>query len=517
MSGVSGANVQRNPLPGFLNCLIQEPKTKLRATVVSAADAAYFVPLQTLVVSLRLSHECEIAVIDLGLSAGQRGWLKDHGCRLLKRPATLLMPLRAFMWQTWNKPLWIQVAGVACSDRPLLWIDADCIVTGSLELLDRLASLRPVAFADCAALHFNGWRDGTESVSNRAELYRAFPTPSRFKPGEPPNAGVLACNPWRREDARLLSCWSEMIARAAKDSRLRYKRSKSHDAQGWLRWYDQGALQWALEKLDRREWVIHDVRFNDPISAHGTKSLAELTHKIERLQTTRIIHFPCGSKPYGTFPKRFSPSVRHYPRRRTDLTLLVLGHERERLKTCQNVPHAKCVYLPDIDADNSLAESRIFASNHIANAGTEYVGLCTARWNEKYAGECRPLERLHELPMGVSRVWAARPAEPDWLELTERDHPGMRRILEYLAGAMGARNPKRRSVWSNNLIAHWSVVRGLQDWVWRGLGLAFAEFGPKPRYGMAGWDKTRPLSYLAERISMLYFCMRDDLEIVRAE
>ena len=491
----------------FYNALLHAERSTLHATVVTAADAGYFVALQCLVVSLRLSHDCKVVVFDLGLTRSQRDWLDEHGCEVRPTP-DLAFTRERFFWQSWNKPLFLdQVKG------PLLWLDADAIVTGPLTTIDELLRDRPVFFSDSAAIHFNGWREGVRGTTNESALYEDYPVRQRFRPGDHPNAGVIAIDATRPRDRRILDTWLKMVRLAADDDALSPPRNATSQHQhGLLRWHDQGALQWTLEKLGECDLVLADQRFNDPVRCVGAKSLDELVVKLHDARTTRVVHFPCDSKPYAYFPEDFSPNVRGYPLNRTDLTLLVLGHETDVLARI-DAPHARTIYLPSLDPDNDLAESRVFASNVLTTCETEYVGLCTQRWDAKYAGRCWPLRRLYRLPQRPSVVWAAAVADRGWLKYTEEAHPGMAAVVEELAGLMGVKNLKAPSVWSNNFIAHRSVVLALQEWVWRGLGIVRQRFGRWPEYGMDGADASRYGSYLAERISMLYFCDRDHLEI----
>ncbi|MDE2098821.1 MAG: hypothetical protein KGL39_16330 [Patescibacteria group bacterium] len=494
----------------FCRAVSVTPRRTLNLTVVTAADRGYFVALKCLLVSLRMSHDCRVVVFDIGLTRRQVQWCLDLGMEVRKIDS-LAMPRSQWMWQTWNKPLYINAVG-----GRVLWIDADCIVAGSLAQLDQTLTNGPYIARDTAAITACRFGDAVQTVTNHPLVYAIHPTPSRFDPGDWPNAGVLGFDLDRQRDKNIMRAWLDMIELAARNDRLSGGlECVSHDTQGWLHWYDQGALQWALESLDEIGAVNGDVRFNDPVTAAGTKSLAELTATIDRCPIAKIIHFPCGQKPY----KHMNPDVfgdpASLPEPTQNLTLFVLGHRKRMLDRVPVLPHVRRIDLRTISEDNDWAESRVWQSSVIADCDTEYVGLCTARWNDKYNGECLPIERLHHLRLSPDVVWAARTSWSDWLELSERDHPGIAAILWHLAEQMNVKDLFCRSVWSNNFIAHRDVVLDMRSFIWRCWALVMDKYGARPNFGMDGWDRCRANSYLIERFSMLYFCKRRDLSLMQ--
>ena len=171
--------------------------------------------------------------------------------------------------------------------------------------------------------------------------------------------------------------------------------------------------------------------------------------------------------------------------------------------------------LPSISKENDLAESRIFLTNKISLCNKEYIGLATAQWDIKYKNKCLPLNELHKLPMQLSRVWCGAKSDFYWYEYTEQIHPGMKKYLDYLIKELNIKYIKHEIPWSNNFIAHHSVLNNLQQWWWNCWSLLKIKFGSNIKYGMDGFDVSRTGSYLAERLSMLFFCMRDDLQYLQ--
>lgn len=499
----------------YLNAVLRPAKVKIESLILTAADSKFFVPLQALVASIKLSHDARLVVQDLGLTKTQRDWLERQGVYSIFSQRKQVVPKNVFFWQTWNKPFYLeQLHSVAVNYMftPIIWIDADCIVTGSLETLDKLAQERFTIFADTASIVHNGFDRGVENATNKDYVYEKYPVNKRLLKGEQPNAGVIGINLNRTEDWLLLRQWQFMVRQSMIDKKLFDKKTAKHVGdQKAISWHDQGCLQWAIEKLGMHHCVLGDVRFNDPVALSNAQSYKEFIGKTERITTTRIAHFPSGNKPYDKFPKKFNPDTSEFPAQRKDLTILVLGHTDNRpLKK----HFLKYVHLPDIDDDNDLAETRVFRSNILGKIKTDYIGLATAQWNAKYVEKCLPLEQLHTLPMQISRVWAAAKSDSYWFEYSEGIHKGISKYIYYLATKHDIENKLDRCVpWSNNFITHRSVVRDLQQWIWHCYGLLYAQFGCKLNYGMDGFDRTRTGSYLAERISMLFFCMRDDLQI----
>lgn len=491
---------QARPVQRFLNSLLIDPRIEISATIVTAADAGFFLPLQCFIASLYVSHIAKVVIVDLGLEEYQREWCRRHGAEIMEQPASIpFAPGSIHWWQTWNKSFHMRAVG-----GRMLYVDPDSIITGPLDWLDRTVAERPVLFSDAIAAHRIGWRDGTACMANQDAYYRDRPVPVRFRPGEHPNGGVIGLDLNRDRDMKILDAWCGAILDAANDETQR----------AYLAWADQGCLQWALESLGETHVVLCDSRHNETVRADNLKSLDDVIEVVDSLRGTRILHFAGDRKPHQFFPFEFVPTCVGYPENRNDLTLFVLGHERERFKTVPTLPHIRHVFLPDLDESNSLAESRVFLSRLIDDCQSEYVGLCTARWDEKYSDECLPLKDLHRLRMRRDVVWAARPSVADWVERTDDNHRGMAAILRRLATELGVADVRRSAPWSNNFICHADTMTEILAWWRKCWRVIEAEFGRPPRIPYAAPEgTTRHHSYLAERLTMLYFCSRPDLEI----
>lgn len=197
--------------------------------VLTAADDAYFPGAWTLASSLHRVHPgLQCYVQDLGLADWQRRRLTELGAALLPAwPLEVISPELSSVWQTFNKPFYI----LRCPARRVLWLDSDCIVTGSLRPLFELLRSRHLMLAH--------WFPG-DDCRNDPEIYERLPTPIRLADAQLFNLGVGGFDKSREADARLLRAWAWCVGAAAVDARLR----------SLIHWGDEGALLWACEWLN---------------------------------------------------------------------------------------------------------------------------------------------------------------------------------------------------------------------------------------------------------------------------
>lgn len=267
-------------------------RVPLPLTIVTATDAPYFVAAQLLYVSLAVSHVgFRFLWYDLGLTAKQRAWCEANGVEL-RQPVGAPIQNDVPGWQTWNKPCYLADAAAAYGG-PLLWLDADTLVVGPLDWIAEALQHRPFVVHCFAATMNLGYTRGMRSLANRPKLYERFPVPRRMTLDRP-NAGVFGCDVSRPKDRQLLDCWRFMVGEAARDEEIRRTVS----------WFDQGSLQWALEKCGLVNCVTHEKRFNDGQALSGKgMSPADFIDALENVQKqTRILHFPAGQKPYAKLP-----------------------------------------------------------------------------------------------------------------------------------------------------------------------------------------------------------------------
>jgi hypothetical protein len=164
---------------------------------------------------------------------------------------------------------------------------------------------------------------------------------------------------------------------------------------------------------------------------------------------------------------------------------------------------------------NNLAESRIYLDPNLMDRfeGREYVGLATARWNQKYmhSGIAR-LEDLHEYEYLLDEkvVLVADLADPvKWIDTTCFFNIGMHKFIDELAEWTGMPRTNGPSFWANNFICHRSVFA---DYLKHFLKV-FDYFTNKydNRFDFKGMDPKRTPAFFYEAVTVHYFANRSDL------
>ncbi len=211
--------------------------------IVTACDSGFFSNLRFLIVSLRRFCTHPVAVFDLGLTESQKSWLnKFSDLIILPMPKydKWIEPIRHEpWWQTWLKPFYIQAAPF---DR-VLWIDADCVVTGPLDEAFECLNRTPLLTVD-----------GTPAdTRNRPRLYRHLRlTSTQSADAVSVNAGVVGVCKIR--DRALLDTWTWGIQWAAQQPSLR----------NLVAYADQGILHWAIARTDTAEAIQGNTRWACP-------------------------------------------------------------------------------------------------------------------------------------------------------------------------------------------------------------------------------------------------------------
>lgn len=239
--------------------------------VLTAADAGFFPGLQLLVASL--GDDVPLGIVDLGLTAEQRDW-----CFAQKRyeilPRVGPMPDDVKMWQGWNKPYYMATSPF---DRTL-WIDSDCVVIGDLQPLFHEIEQGPFVIRH--------W-DEPYPQPNHSSLYHRFRVPVRLPPGRGINSGVVGLKIDR--DAELLEAWSGLVSHAAMDPTIR----------PLISWYDEGALQWALEETGTTERVLPWHGWNRFVRSQVTADPVDYVLAVSGQADDVIWHFSGIEKPWN--------------------------------------------------------------------------------------------------------------------------------------------------------------------------------------------------------------------------
>jgi hypothetical protein len=248
-----------------------------RRGIVTAGDSPIFRDLQFLILSLQEYNDDPVVIYDLGLATHELHWCLSQPnvtCRPLP-PLTRAMAkyVGAHRWQAWLKPAYIFDAPF---DR-LLWIDADCVVLDSLEGAFAQVEEGPLLLPEvCPG---NG--------RNHSRLYDSLPVDRAARGREVEiNNGVIGLDLFR--DRALLSAWLYAVDWAIRNEGHRHL----------MRWYDQGALLWAISKTRAEAHVRSEQTWNYPAKPvpgflrHAVRDRRSLLESIRDAHPeARVVHW----------------------------------------------------------------------------------------------------------------------------------------------------------------------------------------------------------------------------------
>lgn len=241
-----------------------------RRGVVTAADANLFRDLQFMIQSLRSVDDIPLVVYDLGLRHEQLQWCLRHKhvtCRPLPPMSdSLAAYVGQHRWQAWLKPAYIH-------DAPfdqVLWVDADCVILSPLDeafqQIQDAPLLMPEVAVGCGA--------------NHADLYTThLPIRDAQRRGKAEmNNGVIGFD--RTRDRELIDAWLYVVQWAVEHPELRHL----------IRWYDQGALLWAILRTDNESNIRDCHDWNFPANANGQLIACARENGISILEAIREAH-----------------------------------------------------------------------------------------------------------------------------------------------------------------------------------------------------------------------------------
>lgn len=205
--------------------------------VVTAADAAHSLELDLLLESIWAQHPMPVHVYDLGLGPDQAARVAAAPLTTVSRPVNDGLPAEGDHWQAWWKPLLIRQSPF----QHTLWVDVDCVVLEPLVPLYALLTEAPVLTTD----HFH-----PELCENHPDLYLRYPAPGGGR--RPVNSGVVGVTKGR--DDGLVSTWLNFVREVTSDP----------ESAALVKWWDQGALNWAVRRCERDHLLLHEPRWNRP-------------------------------------------------------------------------------------------------------------------------------------------------------------------------------------------------------------------------------------------------------------
>ena len=262
--------------------------------VVTAADSEYSLELDILLESIAAQHPIPVHVFDLGLDDWHAAKIASLPLVTVIKPDLDDMPVEGDHWQAWLKPLLFRQSPY----RHTIWLDADCVVLESLEPLFAILTDTPVLVAD---------NYSPDLCYNDPRLYEIYPTPDSNSP--PVNSGVVGLS--RGRDDVLLSTWLNFVKEATSNPEIATM----------LRWWDQGALNWAVRRCQQGHLVICESRWNHPAKRslyHRDGLLAQIE---EAHPDNGIVHFVGPDKIHNLVVNR----IRMVHQHGNPLKVVVLG------------------------------------------------------------------------------------------------------------------------------------------------------------------------------------------------
>jgi hypothetical protein len=213
-----------------------------RRGIVTAGDSPIFRDLQFLILSLQDCNDFPVVVYDLGLATHELQWCLSQP-NVKCRPLPPLTPAMArfvgsHRWQAWLKPTYLLDAPF---DR-MLWLDADCVVLDSVADAFSCVGEGPLLLPEVCP----------GSGRNHPRLYDFLPIADPGHREVEINNGVIGLD--RQRDRPLLDAWLYAVEWAIRNEGHRHL----------LRWYDQGALVWAICKTGLTDSVTTDQTWNYP-------------------------------------------------------------------------------------------------------------------------------------------------------------------------------------------------------------------------------------------------------------
>lgn len=194
------------------------------------------------------------------------------------------------------------------------------------------------------------------------------------------------------------------------------------------------------------------------------------------------------------------------------LEIFILGHNQSVL------PPRKQPFLHNIDLNelnigiwntDQLSENRIYFSD--LNPVSEYIGLATHQWDQKFPWACR-LDNLGLLKphLKPNIVWYPRQAPETWATDSELSHPGIGRLLTEASNISGL-SLNKTAFWCNCFICHREVYLDFLVFFHSMFNYFHTKYQFNFPYGTI--VPNRHAAYFYERITALYFSNRKDLQL----
>jgi len=214
-----------------------------------------------------------------------------------------------------------------------------------------------------------------------------------------------------------------------------------------------------------------------------------------------------------------------------NLKIFVLHNEKNYLNKIKDNDFIEKINLNYLSLNNiyqrnELAENRFFI--HLANnismiENFEFIGIASARWNEKYKvyqeKQIMPIEEIH---LGYDKfknnsVYVAAPIY-DWYKESCHQHDGMNFYIDEL---LERNNFKKlgMSFYSNNFVCKKNIMIEFLKWWKKEFDYFFSKYGINYDYDSSNFSDFKEhvnCAYFYERLTLAYFA-NQKYEIIKLE
>lgn len=221
-------------------------------------------------------------------------------------------------------------------------------------------------------------------------------------------------------------------------------------------------------------------------------------------------------------------------------TLFVASHERKMLSGVPRANFINTIELDEVSLPNEIggqlmAESRVYFDLSFRNSESDFTGLCSPRWSERFpswpsiVNLMAPVMNLKNSQILAPQALATRIKDvPNWIKAQDLVHPGISTHL-FQAWEQIA-NPKIQRGWlpmGNTYVLPRHVFKEvITKWDYLFPLISKNQFkdmnyshkcikcGLESNEGIGRWKANRQASYFLERIIALIIASIDNIEVV---
>jgi len=235
--------------------------------IIAACDSAYFNGFQWMSRSA-FKWGYSVALVNLGISEEQKRWCRENNVFLIDFDSSLIFRKNAKPvshpvnrkhepWQTWNKPIFIEQSPF----KHTLYLDCDCyLVRSPKPIFEKIKENFVIV---------EHWSQ--DYCRNEKKLNKLHSVKKVFDVGI--NAGVIGVDKDRDLTSDWFNDWKKMIKLA----------DQSEDVRKLINYYDEGALNWAIESTGRTLEITHYRGWNQPCCVPPLDYFTESEYKLNSL------------------------------------------------------------------------------------------------------------------------------------------------------------------------------------------------------------------------------------------